>query len=806
MTHGGSLETFFRCPRCRFPHEIGTKICPFTKVLIETAPTLAWAPKAEPAKEAPHVKETEADTSPGGAKGAGDLTEPRQGLHPGQVLDGRYQVGAVIGQGAMGTVFEGRHILLGRAVAIKSSLIPHRERPEAYDRFLAEGRVVASVAHPNVVQTYDLGIADGTPYLVMERLHGQTLEDRLADHGPLPLEDSVVVARQILAGLGAVHARGIVHRDLKPANVFLVSSNDAAPHARILDFGVSTEAIPPDASGRIIGTPSYLAPEQAMGEPVDARTDIWAVGVCLYEMLTGKPPFRGDTFNELMMAIGSEAPSPPSAYRKAAAPLDDIVLKALAKRGEDRYQDAKAMLEALRAPLEKSRARERAPEIEVRAEPPRELCLIAEPDPHFSEVLAGIARELGFETVTVGDAGEAREMLDALGSPRLLLVNLSLPREDGFSLLRSLAVGKPDAHRTAVAFAAAPALRLAAHTRLDELGIRAALDPHLSRERLRAVVARALRGDPTSQIIEPAPPSTSAPLTQRARLDRISEMKLVDEKVPDARLQNLVAETAKALEVPVALVSLVLEDRQWFKGHYGIGGKLLEDRGTPVEWAFCQHVVDSGAPLIVTDAKSHPVFAKNPLVEDGTVGSYAGAPLVTPTGEVLGTLCIIDHEARSIPRDKVEDLVVLARRVAGELELEAEAARNPPPAPGKGAPKGPNTNQRLMAVLSNLDTALLLLGPDRRVMFANQTLADLAGVLVESLIGLSRESATRCLAPAFADASDYLRRVRAPPEGPFAAREDFIAQTSRKTIRWSAKPIEMSDGVGELESYTELAG
>ena len=777
-----TVDTFFRCPRCQLPHLLGTSACPVTGAALE--PNGADAPGIDP---------TLAATVQGAASAlaADDEVE----LVAGQILDGKYAVGEIIGSGAMGTVYEATHVLLGRKVAIKTLGSVYRQGLEMSGRFLAEGRVLASLAHPHVIHVYDLGLERGQPYLVMERLEGETLDERLDRLGTLPIAETLIIARQILSGLGAVHERGIVHRDLKPANVFLAASSDGLPHVKILDFGVSTSIVGEGAShGQIIGTPAFLAPEQARGEAVDERVDLWALAVCLYQMLTGARPFSAGSINQLLLQIINAQPPPPSAGRRGVpVELDEAVMRALQKRRDDRFPSARAMFEAL--------AHTGSGGVVVSAEPARELALVAEPDPHVAEAYAAVARELGLVPIVVEDGAEAREMIASIGLPRLLLTNLSLPGEDGFALLRGLRALAPASVCAAVAFSPMSEIRAAARARRRELGLAAVLDSDAAPDAVLGVARRALAGgEPDALGLET---STRPPDTETRRLERIAVMDLVDERPADAALQHLVEDTAHAFGVPVALISLVLQDRQWFKAHVGIGGELLTARGSPRDWAFCRHVVESRAPLIVPDARAHPAFADNPLVLDGTVGSYAGAPVITPRGDVLGSLCIIDSAPSPFSADQVEDLVHLARRVAGELELRAPRRAEP----AVSLAKVPSTMQhRLMAILANLDCAVLLLDGSRRVVFANQTLADLAGVPVDALLGKPRDAFVALFAPIFDDPADYRRRIDVLPAGPYAGREDFGAKgPARRILRWSAKPVEMKDGIGQLETYAVLA-
>jgi eukaryotic-like serine/threonine-protein kinase len=218
----------------------------------------------------------------------------------------RYELGEQIGEGGMGAVFQGRHLLLDRPVAIKllSSLTRH-----AKSSFMAEGRALAKLRHPNLVEIYDLDLIGEVPYLVMELLRGETLETRLTERGRLPLAEACAVMRQILRGLGAAHAQGIVHRDVKPANIFLTRGRASTETAKLLDFGISGLV---GAAGEASGTAHYFAPEQLRSEALDVRTDLWAFGVTLYETLTGVLPFRGASVESIFASRTTSQSARPS--------------------------------------------------------------------------------------------------------------------------------------------------------------------------------------------------------------------------------------------------------------------------------------------------------------------------------------------------------------------------------------------------------------------------------------------------------------------------------------------------------------
>ena len=218
----------------------------------------------------------------------------------GQMVGGRYVLLRRIGKGGMGVVYEADHTGLGKRVAVKLLLDKYTDDPEVVARFQREARTASAIGDEHIVEVTDAGTHDdGRSYIVMELLEGASLSDALAASGPMPAARAVDIVRQVLRGLGAAHAKGIVHRDMKPENVFLVTKGDRVDFVKIMDFGISkfmmsTESkVRLTATGAVIGTPVYIAPEQAeaLGE-VDARVDLYAVGVMLYDLIAGHPPFQ----------------------------------------------------------------------------------------------------------------------------------------------------------------------------------------------------------------------------------------------------------------------------------------------------------------------------------------------------------------------------------------------------------------------------------------------------------------------------------------------------------------------------------
>ena len=260
------------------------------------------------------------------------------------LFDGRYRIVRRLGSGGMANVYLAEDEELGRMVAIKILNDRHASDDSFVERFRREAKNAAGLSHPNIVSIYDRGEAEGTYYIAMEYLEGRSLKDRIVAEGPLPIPAAIDATRQILHALGFAHRGGVVHRDVKPHNV-LLSPDASERRYKVTDFGISrTSASQMTEAGSIVGTAQYLSPEQARGAPVDQRSDIYSVGIVLYELLTGKLPFTGETPLEIAMKHLSEIPKPPSALRPEVSPdLDMVVLRALAKDPADRFESADEM-------------------------------------------------------------------------------------------------------------------------------------------------------------------------------------------------------------------------------------------------------------------------------------------------------------------------------------------------------------------------------------------------------------------------------------------------------------------------------
>jgi serine/threonine-protein kinase len=272
-------------------------------------------------------------------------------LPPGTVLAGRYRIDRKIGSGGMGVVYAAEHLALKRPVALKVIGRRHTAEPRQIARFRKEARVASQLRHPNVVEVIDLGQADGREYLAMEFLEGLDLCDAIHLADGYTVEDAVPILDQVLAALEVAHETGLVHRDLKPENVFLAQQPDGTHTVKLLDFGVVKVMEEGGQqhltrTGTVVGTPEYMAPEQATTGEVDARADLYAVGCIAYAMFVGRPPFVDKSVLMVMSSHVKLPPTPPSKKRptlKQGPAVDAFVLKALEKSPEKRYQSAAEM-------------------------------------------------------------------------------------------------------------------------------------------------------------------------------------------------------------------------------------------------------------------------------------------------------------------------------------------------------------------------------------------------------------------------------------------------------------------------------
>lgn len=283
----------------------------------------------------------------------------------GTVVANRYRLDSVIGAGAAGVVYEATDHTLNRTVALKIlTPMTANKGAIALERFRLETEVLASITHPNVVAVFDAGrLADGRPFLVMERLSGITLDRWLTTRGRLEVDQLFQVAAQLCRALRRVHARGVVHRDVKPANVIVTEDDEGNLLVKMIDFGVARliepEIIDPSevpthltTTGHLVGSPIYMSPEQIVGDEVDPRTDVYSLGVTMYQLLTGRPPFEGTRILDILnLHLSGTAPPISQVAPEVECPprLEQIILRCLSRLPEERYSSVEVLLSELRA-------------------------------------------------------------------------------------------------------------------------------------------------------------------------------------------------------------------------------------------------------------------------------------------------------------------------------------------------------------------------------------------------------------------------------------------------------------------------
>jgi serine/threonine-protein kinase len=307
------------CPTCGSHFSPDGRFCPFDGTAL--APAVGWDPSSDALL--------------------------------GSVVDGRYEILSVIGEGGMGTVYEVRHRALGKRFALKALRKDLALDGEIAARFIQEARTAAAVSHPGLVEITDFGrLESGQVYFVMELLEGTSLAALLRTGGPLPAARGLRIVRQLVQALKAAHDASIVHRDLKPDNIHIARGDGDTDFVKIVDFGLAKVigSSKLTRAGMVFGTPHYMSPEQAAGELVDHRADIYALGIVMYEMFTGKVPFEADSYMGVLTKHMYVTPVPPSELSpelKSLGALEDVILRCLQKRPAARYDNLTALLSEL---------------------------------------------------------------------------------------------------------------------------------------------------------------------------------------------------------------------------------------------------------------------------------------------------------------------------------------------------------------------------------------------------------------------------------------------------------------------------
>lgn len=334
------------CPHCRTPNPEGSSICVQCNTPLDTDDaTLPAVPSGK-------------STGPGAAMAtvgtvwskptAYDAGTGAKSLQPGDMVGERYEILQLLGEGGMGAVYRARDAELDRTVALKVIRPDLARNEQVLRRFKQELILARQVTHRNIIRIFDLGHSEGMRFITMEYIDGEDLSSVLSRRGRLPAAEAAAIITQVARGLEAAHAEGVVHRDLKPQNIMV----DPAGKVSVMDFGIarSVDAAGMTRTGALMGTPTYMSPEQAQGQKVDARSDLYTLGIIFYELLTGSPPFEADNaMATLVRRIQEKPKGPAEAEPSVPKPVNEIVLKMLAVRPEDRYQSAAEILRDLEA-------------------------------------------------------------------------------------------------------------------------------------------------------------------------------------------------------------------------------------------------------------------------------------------------------------------------------------------------------------------------------------------------------------------------------------------------------------------------
>ena len=475
----------------------------------------------------------------------------------------------------------------------------------------------------------------------------------------------------------------------------------------------------------------------------------------------------------------------------------------------------------------------------------RGTALIVDPDSEFARRLAAVAEDLGLqaEVVRSGDAAATKLVNKAYD---VVITELSLPGLDGFALIKALRARYSRTQTRVVVVSPFVEQRTLASKSKDALGI----DAVIARNGPIEAALRTLRRCLTNALVEPRASATAATLPARAtplpahapqrdidlddlevtdgsdddvevvdavkdareheRLQAVADAGGDDGAPPDPELQNLVSGVAREFGVETALVSFMLADRQWFKAYSGIDGQLLAARGLSRELTFCQHIIDADQPkmMVVADAAVHPAFMKNPAVISGLVRSYVGAPLITSSGQVLGTLCLVDKRPSRVTPHDMDRLTLATRHIAGLIEMRTAERRSQQLETQLESlvQDSHRVALRWMAVLDHLDVGIVLMNDaDRTIIYANDAVASVFGLTPDDLRGLTREQFIAGAANLSADENEFRRTLAAPPSGPFAGNAVIeLVRPQRRLLRWTSQPVRVEGATLQMATFTDV--
>ena len=372
----------------------------------------------------------------------------------GQVLGGSYQVQTILGVGGSSQVYKARHVFLGRPVAIKVLHSSHAGNEEQVKRFLQESRAVSSLHHENIVNLYDFGLTDdGRPFLVMDLLEGINLSDLIRHNGPVDPTRAIKIFRQVANALNHAHRKGIVHRDVKPSNIVLEQNDDNEEVVKLVDFGLAKlmswatlETFFHSMQGMVFGSPSYMSPEQCADKTIDVRSDIYSLGASLYEALSGKPVFVGESVAAVMVMQLHESPLPlleVAPERNMPKELNDIVMKMLRKDPDQRHQSIDEFLQELDI-LGGSRKKRRTPALPPQRKERTSILVVDDEEVSLYACAMAISMQPDFEIIGVAINGELAVQKVQELKPDLVIMDLELPVIDGAEATRMIRDLRPE--------------------------------------------------------------------------------------------------------------------------------------------------------------------------------------------------------------------------------------------------------------------------------------------------------------------------------------------------------------------------
>jgi GAF domain-containing protein len=429
----------------------------------------------------------------------------------------------------------------------------------------------------------------------------------------------------------------------------------------------------------------------------------------------------------------------------------------------------------------------------------------------ITELYSQVVRKEGLDAVVVRDSAEAKRIVSVRGRPKLVLADL-MSRDASFTLLREVQSSIPDYDRPAVLASVSRELSTTARDLTEALGIAEVLPYGADEWMVGSAVRRALTKAPRSETVS-CPPPVPEDEGDQLRRARLSALSLVDEG-PSARvLKELLVQTAEAFAVPLAIVSLALDDVRWFEVYTRPGGDLGGTQWNLLDESFCSYVLESGQPVVVQNASAHPAFASNPLVRNGTIASGAGVPLTTPDGDVLGALCIFDPRPAVIDPSWIDMLSRLAERIAAELDLRSKARSSALEVirfteklaqERESHEVSKKTLSLLENMLATLDGGVIVMNRARDVVYANPAAARFLSSSVGRLEGITHDQLVRICAKMVGD-GDHLAEKLAPTSGGLPSSHELeLKKPVYRLLRWSSKSIELDDGPGILATLVEM--